>query len=207
MFSFDLDSRGYLKKRESFNLEYKQNFQQGNNLLKYAKTLVGMANNKGGMIIFGVKDSPHIPLGMTNNKFLEIDPKEIDSRIREFFAPYIKWKMTTQEINGKCFGILSVDEAEEKPVVCKKNKEEILREGAIYYRYRAETKEIEYTELKNILEKEREKERILWIRHIEKIAMVGPRHIDILDRYNGEIAYGDKKILIDKHLVEKLNFT
>ncbi len=36
--------------------------------------------------------------------------------------------------------------------------------------------------------------------------MVGPRQINILDRYNGEISYGDKKVLIDKNLVDKLNF-
>ena len=40
-FTFELDIKGYLKKRESFNLEYKQNFQLGDNLLKYIKTLVG----------------------------------------------------------------------------------------------------------------------------------------------------------------------
>ena len=92
-FSFELDSKGYIKKRESFDLEYKENFQKGDNLLKYIKTLVGMANNKGGQIIFGIKDSPHIPLGMTNNKFSDTDPKEIDAKIREFFSPELKWQM------------------------------------------------------------------------------------------------------------------
>ncbi len=58
-FSFDLDNKGYIKKRESYNLEYKQNFQLGDNLVKYCKTLVGMANNKGGEIVFGIKNSPH----------------------------------------------------------------------------------------------------------------------------------------------------
>lgn len=81
-----------------------------------------------------------------------------------------------------------------------------MREGAIYYRYRGETKEIEYPELNSLLQCEREKERILWIKHIQKIALVGPRQINILDRYNGEISYGDKKVLIDKNLVDKLNF-
>ena len=51
--------------------------------------------------------------------------------------------------------MLSVEEAAVKPVVCKKNKGDILREGAIYYRYRGETKEIEYSELSILLEKER----------------------------------------------------
>jgi hypothetical protein len=50
-FSFDLDNKGYTKRRESYNLEYKQNFQLGDNLIKYCKTLVGMANNKDGDIV------------------------------------------------------------------------------------------------------------------------------------------------------------
>ena len=210
-FSFDLDSKGYLKKRESAVLEYKQNFQRGDNLLKYLKTLVGMANNKGGMIMFGVQDSPHILLGMANNRFQEVDPKEIDTRFRDYFAPVVKWRTEIIEKDfgdgeKKSFGFLIVEEAEEKPVVCKKSKDNILREGAIYYRYRGETKEIEYPELKLLLDKEREKERILWIKHIQKIAMVGPRQINILDRYNGEISYGDKRVLIDKSLIDQLNF-
>ncbi len=205
-FSFELDNRGYLKKRESVNLEYKQNFQLGDNLLKYIKTLVGMANNKGGQIIFGVKDSPHIPIGMTNQKLHETDPKEIDSKIREFFSPELKWNMAFQEFEGKSFGMISVEEADVKPVVCKKCKSEILREGAIYYRYRGETKEIEYPELVQILDAEREKERLLWIKHIERISMVGPRNVHILDKYNGEISFGDRKILLDKSLINQLTF-
>jgi hypothetical protein len=205
-FSFELDNRGYLKKRESINLEYKQNFQLGDNLLKYIKTLAGMANNKGGQIIFGVQDSPHIPIGMTNQKLYDIDPKEIDSRIREYFSPEIKWSVAFQDFQGKSFGMLSVEEANVKPIVCKKNKSDCLREGAIYYRYRGETKEIEYPELVQILEKEREKERLLWIKHIERISMVGPRNVHILDKYNGEISFGDRKVLLDKSLVNQLNF-
>lgn len=211
IYSFEIDTKGYLKRRESASLEYKQNFQKGDNLLKYIKTLVGMANNKGGMIVFGVLDSPHIPQGMTNTRFQEIDPKEIDGRLREYFAPSIKWRsdIVEREFNDgskRTFGFLIVDEAEEKPIVCKKTKDGILREGAIYYRYRGETKEIEYPELKVLLEREKEKERVLWIKHIQKIALVGPRQINILDRYNGEISYGENKVLIDKSLINQLNF-
>lgn len=205
-FTFDLDGKGYLKKRESYNLEYKQNFQLGDGLLKFLKTLAGMANNKGGQIVFGVLNSPHIPAGMTNNRFLEVDPKDIDSRIREYFAPSLRWRMDIQEFNDKKFGFLIVEEAEEKPILCKKNKGDILREGAIYYRYRGETKEIEYAELKRILDQEKEKERILWIKHIEKISTIGPRYVHLLDSYKGELSIGDNKVLLDKSVIDKLNF-
>lgn len=204
-FSFDINSQGYLKKRESFDLEYKQNFQLGDNLLKYIKTMVGMANNRGGEIVFGVKDSPHIPLGMTNNRFVSTDPKTIDAKIREYFEPSLKWEAKEIEFEGKTFGLISVREAQEKPIVCKRNKDNILREGAVYYRYRGETKEIEYPELRNLLDVEKEKERVLWIKHIEKIRMAGPRNIEILDMCKGELPYGDHKILLEESLIENLN--
>lgn len=104
-FTFDLDNKGYVKKRESYNLEYKQNFQLGDNLVKYCKTLVGMANNKGGEIVFGIKNSPHEPIGMTNNRFQEIDPKNIDSTIREYFSQELKWTMNTVRFNEKDFDL------------------------------------------------------------------------------------------------------
>lgn len=187
-------------------MEFKQNFQAGDNLLKYLKTIVGMANNKGGQIVFGIKDSPHIPIGMTNNRFLETDPKDIDKKIREYFSHELAWKTDVHRIGEKSFGILSVDMSDDKPIICKKNKDNILREGAIYYRYRGETKEIEYPELKKILDTEKEKERLLWIAHINKIALVGPKNVQLLDTYKGEICLGENKVLIDKSIIDKINF-
>src|SRR5690606_9816384 len=159
-FKFELDKRNYIKKRESFDLEYKQSFQGGDNLIKYAKSLVGMANNKGGQIIFGIQNSPHIPIGIDIRKWNEIDPKKIDRIIREYFSQEIHWSQQILEYDNKEFGQISVLEAESKPIICTKNKDNLLKEGAIYYRYRAETKEIEYAELKHLLEKEKEKEKL-----------------------------------------------
>jgi len=203
---FEIDSKGYLKRRESFDLEYKQNFQLGDNLLKYIKSLVGMANNKGGKIIFGVQDRPHIPKGMTNNKFNETDPKTIDKTIREYFSQELIWKSNVHNFNRHDFGVLSVEEIENKPIICKKNKDGILREGAIYYRYRGETKEIEYAELQKILDREKDKEKMLWIQHIKQISMIGPKNVQLLDTYKGEITTGEGRILIDKNILDKLKF-
>ena len=55
---------------------------------------------------------------------------------------------------GKRFGVLSVEEAEKKPVMCVRPHHPILREGAIYYRYYGETREINYAELQKLLEQE-----------------------------------------------------
>lgn len=205
-YRFDIDERGYLRRRESSDLEYKENFHRGDDTLKYIKTLVGMANNKGGRIIFGVQNSPHIPVGMTNTKFTEMDPSELETQIRQFFSPAIDWSMAVEIWDGKSFGILSVKEADSKPVVCSRSKNGILREGAIYYRYRGESKEIGYPELRKLLDAEREKERILWISHIQKIATIGPANVEMLDLYKGEMSVNDKKVFIDKDLISKIKF-
>jgi hypothetical protein len=205
-FDFLLDSRGYIKKRESFDLEFKQSFQMGDNLLKYAKTLVGMANNKGGQIIFGIQDKPHVPVGMKKRSFQEIDPVKIDQNIREYFSQEIEWEMNVLQFDGKEFGQISVKEAHHKPIISKKNKDSILREGAIYYRYRAETKEIEFAELYSILNAEREKERDLWMSHIQKIAKIGVKNVSLLDSFKGELNIGESKILLDKKVLKDIKF-
>ena len=143
---------------------------------------------------------------MKNNKFREIDPKEIDTLIRSYFSSEIRWHSEIVPFQDREFGLLTVEEQEEKPVLCKKQHAKLFREGAIYYRYRGETKEIEYSELKQLLEKEKEKERILWINNIQRIAMIGPKNVQLLDTYKGEIEVGEKKILIDKNLIDKIKF-
>lgn len=205
-YRFDIDERGYLRRRESSDLEYKENFHRGDDTLKYIKTLVGMANNKGGRIIFGVQNSPHIPVGMTNTKFTDMDPSELETQIRQHFSPAIEWTMSTEIWDGKTFGILSVKEADSKPVVCCRSKNGIVREGAIYYRYRGESKEIGYPELKKLMDAEREKERILWISHIQKIATIGPANVEMLDIYRGEMTVNNSRVLIDENLISKIKF-
>ncbi|CAH0186054.1 MULTISPECIES: helix-turn-helix domain-containing protein [unclassified Pedobacter] len=205
-FNFDIDGNGYIKKRESHSLEYKQNFQQGDNLLKYTKTIAGMANNKGGQMIFGIQDKPHVPIGMTNQRFIEIDPKVIDTTLRDYFSPEIQWQMHVLEYDGKKFGQIVIEESLIKPVLCKKNRNDILREGAIYYRYRAETKEIEYPELRKLLDAEQEKEKKLWMEHIQKISLIGPRNVQFLDTFKGELNIGNEKVLMDKALLDKVKF-
>ena len=104
------------------------------------------------------------------------------------------------------FGILSVIEAKIKPIVCKRNQDKILREGAIYYRYRGQTTEIRYPELLRLLQEEKEKEKKLWISHIEKLNDIGLQNVHMLDSYKGEIHTGRGKILIDKTILDQINF-
>lgn len=204
--NFELTTRGFLKQRESFDIEFKETFHYGDSLAEYMRSIVGMANNKGGEIIFGIKDSPRKPIGLKNDKFENCDPNIINKFLTEYFSHEIEWSMETVEVSDLQFGRLWVEEALQKPIVCRKTFKNKLREAAIYYRYRGETKEIGYSELAKILEREREKEKLLWLKHVEKIGQVGPQNIHLIDTYNGEIQAGKGRILLDKSIADKLKF-
>lgn len=204
--TFEINSKGFLKQRESFDLEFKQAFHFGDSLAEYMRSIVGMANNKGGEIIFGIQDKPRKLVGLKIEKFEDCDPNKINQFLSEYFSHEIEWYMETHEIHGLQFGRLWVEEAKQKPIVCTKNYKNILREAAIYYRYRGETKEICYPELATILANEREKEKQLWLKHVERIGQVGPQNIHLIDTFNGEIHTGNGKILLDKSIADKLKF-
>jgi len=205
-FKFKVNSKGYLVNRESFDLEYKQSFNYGDSLIEYCRSMVGMANNRGGKIIFGIQDSPRIPKGLLNDKFDNLDPNKVNQALFEHFSHDFDWEISSLEFNCLEFGVIEIKESQNKPVICKKTKPKLLREGAIYFRYRGETKEIAFPELSNILSKEREKERLLWVEHIGKISEIGPKNVQFMDVYKGEIHVGSEKILLDKNLLKHLKF-
>lgn len=205
-FKFLINSKGHIRQRESTDLEFKQNFHY-ESIPFYLRSLVGMANNKGGQIIFGIRDSPHTPDGLNNDRFGKCDPKTINEKMMEYFSHQFELESNILEYDGKQFGQFWVPESNNKPILCKKNNEKNkLREGAIYFRYRGETKEIAYPELYKLIESEKEKEKKLWMDHILKISNSGPRNIHILDSYKGQLQIGEQNVLLDKELLSKIKF-
>ena len=135
-FIIQVNSKGHLIRRESYDLEFKQAFHYGDSLFEYIRSLVGMTNNRGGRIVFGIQNSPRIPVGLQNDKFDALDPIKLNHVLLEYFSADISYSIESFEWRGKHFGILKVIEAHIKPVICRKSFNKILREGAIYYRYK-----------------------------------------------------------------------
>lgn len=201
----DLNSKGLIKQRESQNLEFKETFSLGEALIEYSKTLVGMANNIGGEIIFGIKNSPHEPIGLKDGRFDSFDPRALNKILLEYFSADINWKVEVLERFSKRFGVLRVEAASTKPIVCTKNhSSKGLREGAIYFRYRGETREIRHAELVELLNAEKEKEKLLWIKHIQSIASIGPQAVEIFDTSKGVVSVGGTKVLLDTNILSQL---
>ena len=203
----NIDDRGYLKHRESSNLEFKEKFNF-NNMPKYSKTMSAFANNKGGYLVFGVKDRPRKLIGVDKTRFDEISQERITTFLIEHFDPEIKWDVSIIKSDEKYFGFIYIYEAEEKPIICKKNAgNNDIKSGEIYFRYRGQSRKISYPELKRMIDEFREKERRIWMSHIEKIAKIGPSNVALLDMISGSITttkLEGAKLIMDKELIDEL---
>jgi len=73
LFECRADKTNILKRKESAELEVKENFDWGYKA-KYGKLFCSFANNKGGYVIFGIKDKPHELVGLRSDNFSRIDP-------------------------------------------------------------------------------------------------------------------------------------
>lgn len=187
------------------SLEYKEAFGF-QNLAKYLKTISAFANTRGGTILFGVTDSPRRPVGIRKEKFDEIKIDQISTYLSEYFSPEIIWDLGLHTIGGRHYGFITINESQDKPVICKKNSGKILKNGEIYYRYRAQSRVIAFPELKRIHTAIRDTEKALWMDHIERIAKIGPKNVAFVDLLEGTIDSDSipGQFLLDEKLLEKL---
>ena len=71
---------GTLKSRESNTVEFKEAFNK-NSTAKYGKTMAAYSNNRGGYIIFGVKDKPRKIIGLKNDNFENMSQEQFSDAI------------------------------------------------------------------------------------------------------------------------------
>ena len=190
--------------RESGYLEFKESFNW-NSKDKYSKSMVAFANNKGGYIVFGIKDKPRDLVGLQSNNFEDVDEAKITAYLNGVFAPEIIFEKFVITVNTKKIGLLYTQQAKTKPIVCLKNDGE-LKEADIYYRYNASSERIKYPELKAMFDFVKEEERKDWMDHFEKISKIGPTNAAIMDTIGGEITGKGGTLVIDKKLIPKLKF-
>jgi len=206
---FTINHPNLLAKNEGYRIEYKESFSWANRY-KYFKIMASYANRDGGYIIFGVKDRPHEPIGLHDEalqSFSNIDDETWSMQIKECFSPTLKWDKIIYDDDNKSFGIIYTFPAETKPIICKKrvNSNEI-RQGAIYFRYKAQSTEIEYTELEAIIEKEKNKINELWLQKIRQLHTAGIDNSAILDLRNGKVSGTTTALYIDETLLNQISF-
>ena len=193
-------STNILDNRESSRLEFKRAFHMdwGN----YAKSIAAFANTSGGFIVFGVENKPHKLVGVTS-KIDSFEPAKLTDYLNAAFSPEIDWELDACEFEGIRLGYLYTREARVKPVVCTKNVHN-LKEGELYYRYRAQTTRIKYPELRRMLEEMLERERQAWRAHLTNISRAGPTNVGVLDTVHGTLSGAAGRYIIDENLLRDL---
>jgi hypothetical protein len=194
--------------RECGWLEFKESFGW-NSLPKYMKTFAAFANVKGGYVVFGIANKPHILKGLKGNNLLafeELEPEKLSQTLNEHFTPEIEWDIQQHELDENIYGLLYIHESKYKPVICRKDLGKELKEGDIYYRYRGRSERIKYPELRSILEINRNHEQQVWMRHIANIARIGVRDAGIFDLKTGQVTGSGGAFIIDESLLSQLSF-
>lgn len=156
------NTAGHIKSRERNDLEYKESFGQ-KSLAKYAKTMAAFANNRGGYILFGVKDNPRQVVGV-NSAFQNFEQEKFTEYLNMYFAPEILWETGVVEIGEMLVGFIFTEEAVNKPIIAQKaESSERIASGDVYYRYRARSEKIKPAEMHRIVENRvaREREKLL----------------------------------------------
>ena len=188
---------------EGITVEYKESFGW-KSLSEYFKAMAAFSNRDGGYIIFGIKDKPHELLGLKSEalkRFEEIDNQVWSTHLREHFSPEIIWEKIIFNFEGNNYGVLYTYSAKEKPVICKKDADE-LRKGAIYYRYNSQNSEIDYPELHNTIEEEKNKINSIWMQTIRQIGDSGVTKTALLDLKSGKMTGNDISFVQEGSFVE-----
>lgn len=202
------NSEKYIFHRESKNIEYKESFNHAG-WSEYLRNFAAFSNNDGGYMIFGVKDRPKEPIGLSDSAadmFDSIDEEYISGEINKLFSPTINWEKQLIKVYGKPFGIIYVYKGKIKPIIAK-HDEGVIKNGEVYYRYSGRVQKIEYGELNEIIEN-RIKENTEQIKALfEKISEIGPSNVAVLDAERGIIEKDKENILIlDEELIPKIKF-
>lgn len=200
----------YLYHRESQTLEFKEQFNFGG-LADYLKDFAAFANNRGGYLIFGVTDSPRMASGLSNSaldQFGKLDPELITGYVLENFSSDIRWNSELIEHHGNWFGAFKIEEAEYKPVIARKDSgtNQVLQNGAIYYRYGGRTQKIQSAELESIITRRIERANKDWIEHVTEIGIGGPREAFILKDTSQIKQTRNGAFVVDEELAKKLKF-
>lgn len=202
-----------LIKREDTNHEFKESYNNAN-MAMYFKTIAAFANNEGGYLIFGVKDSPHILLGLTEkslNQFENIKIEVFTSNLNDYFMQSIKWECGVFEFRNLSFGIIYIYQLNIKPAICKKtydcdNSKYSLKDSDIYYRYAGRSERIKSADLERIIDERRKKEERQWLDFLERATKIGVQNACLINLDNGEINEGNNKIIIDQKLLQHIKF-
>jgi hypothetical protein len=203
---FDSVEDDVIKRRESTQVEFKQNFDWDSKEYRsqFARTAASLANCRGGIMLFGIKDRPHKISGIDN--WGEVDSEQITTWLNLHFTPTIEYERNEYEYNGKTIGIIVVFESRNKPTVCIKDSAR-TNNADIYFRYNAKSEKIKSGDLIQLINETREEINSRWIDIISNIATIGVDNIGFFNFSDGTLTTNEnKKFIIDEKLFDQIKY-
>lgn len=202
-----------VKEHENEQREFKIKFEN-KALWKYAKTMISFANKNGGVIFFGIEDHTQKLVGVTGTLPDELVFAQF---LKEYFEPEIQITLETKKQFGKDVFYVLVKPSLRKPIICKKRKtkqsqgsgktdKEILREGAIYYRYSSSTVEIKYPEFSKILEERVQNQFNSIIKNMTLVNKIGYDRVGMVDVANLSENSKNTSIYMSKEAAENIDW-
>lgn len=122
------------------------------------RAVLGMANKRGrGWVIIGVEDVGGAlnPVGLNDQNSATWRYDDVAAGIAEYADPSVSFDLEIKEYNGNRYVVLEIEEFADIPVLCKRDYQGVLRNGACYVRTRRkpETTEIPTQEdMRHLLE-------------------------------------------------------
>jgi predicted HTH transcriptional regulator len=116
------------------------------------KDVLAMSNVRdGGIVIIGVEENNNVwnCTGMTDEQINTYNPDDMIDHINKYASPSINFDIVTHEDDKRLkYLVIQIHEFDEKPVVCKRNCADELRQGAFYIRPlgKAESREVQTAE-------------------------------------------------------------
>jgi hypothetical protein len=170
---------------------------------KALRAIAGLANIKGGHLLFGVTDATFQADGLPDDVFTKSDISLLNRVLVGALdsVPHITKGLI--EIGGKQLGVLYVKKHNHGPVVAIKNVGQDVKEGGIYFRYVGETRLIKPGELRQIIAAREQRAVAEFSARMNRVATGKEATID-LD--SGEVAGTSGKFVIDKALLPSIQF-
>jgi hypothetical protein len=204
---FEPDGNGgfRLKGGETDRIECKRTFRVNpeNRFAEVVKAIAGMANNKGGMILFGVHDGTSSVEGLADDQFDSTDPAVINRILAGALDPVPHITKSAISLGGKVVGVLTVEPHVNAPVIALKMMGQDVKEGCIYFRYVGETRTIKPGELRQIIAMREQRAVAEFSRRMVGVATGSQA---TLDMETGEVNGNAGSFLIDKTLLPQIQF-
>ena len=139
------------------------------------KDILAMSNLRdGGIIIIGVEENNNLwnCTGMTDEQINTYNPDDMIDYVNKYASPSINFDIVTHEDDKRLkYLVIQIHEFDEKPIVCKRNYSNELRQGAFYIRPlgKAESREVQTAdEMHDLLELAVEKRTRNFLRQIHR---------------------------------------